>query len=253
MKLYGKMLGKLHDTRCNREIPIMKDRKLIIAKEATELIHSMGIDENRFFNSCLINQFQQETFNEKVLYKVDVDRYARVSGLSIGRAFTELHSMAKALAQELVERDLGRGDILYSTFISHFVANEKENSLAIRWNPVLITKISGEQEPGSYISYESKMDKTGSPTRYKLYIILQSHLWRLKNHKEFTLDLWELKRDLDLEDKYKEFRDFRVRVIEPTLKDMAELLGVGLEVEAVRRGRKVGRLRFMKKCKGDAG
>lgn len=225
----------------------MQDRKLIIAKEATELIHSLGLNENRFFNSCLINQYQQEEFDEKILYKVDVERYAKVSSLSIGQAFTELHTMAKALAQKLVSRDLGHGDVLYSTFISHFVANEQDNSLSIRWNSVLINKISGEQEPGSFISYESKMDRTGSPTRYKFYILLESHLWRLKNHKEFTLGLWELKKDLGLEDKYKEFRDFKTRVLTPTLGDMKELLGVRLDVEMIRVGRKVAKLRFRKR------
>lgn len=68
-------------------------------------------------------------------------------------------------------------------------------------------------------------------------------------HRTFTIE--ELKELLMLEDKYNQFRDFNKSVIKQSMDEINELTDINVDVEQVKRGRKVVALKYIIQSKDD--
>lgn len=203
------------------------------------------LDQIRFFNVSLAKTYQREEFSEAKYYPIDVDMYASLANISKGAAMTECISLCKFLSESTFTVDMYDGCTLYTRIFVDYKFDESANTLSVQWNPRWIKKVSGEQEPGTYITVDTRMSAVPSKKRYMLYECLQQHLWRLNKQGFFVLTVELLRASTNTKPgEYKEFREFKRNVIDPTLKDMKDILDFKLKYEVIRASRKVVKIHF---------
>lgn len=78
----------------------------------------------------------------------------------------------------------------------------------------------------------------------RLYEIFKSYLWKGK----FSIDLEELKKILQCEN-YKTYKDFRVRVVDYSIKEINNYTDIEIKYKPIKSGKKVVSLEFMIKEK----
>ena len=126
--------------------------------------------------------------------------------------------------------------------ISGFEYLEKENSFRIEIPILLLDLIHQYTKTGFTPTNVTKYISLGATNAQRLYELLR--MWTgSKKVIEYSVD--EIKKYLMLQDKYKVFQNFKVRVIEPAIKELREkeLLDI-YDVEYIKTGRKVTSIKF---------
>ena len=126
--------------------------------------------------------------------------------------------------------------------ISGFEYLEKENSFRIEIPILLLDLIHQYTKTGFTPTNVTKYIRLGATNAQRLYELLR--MWTgSKKVIEYSVD--EIKKYLMLQDKYKVFQNFKVRVIEPAIKELREkeLLDI-YDVEYIKTGRKVTSIKF---------
>ena len=126
--------------------------------------------------------------------------------------------------------------------ISGFEYLEKENSFRIEIPILLLDLIHQYTKTGFTPTNVTKYISLGATNAQRLYELLR--MWTgSKKVIEYSVD--EIKKYLMLQDKYKVFQNFKVRVIEPAIKELREkeLLDI-YDVEYIKTGRKITSIKF---------
>ena len=126
--------------------------------------------------------------------------------------------------------------------ISGFEYLKKENSFRIEIPILLLDLIHQYTKTGFTPTNVTKYISLGATNAQRLYELLR--MWTgSKKVIEYSVD--EIKKYLMLQDKYKVFQNFKVRVIEPAIKELREkeLLDI-YDVEYIKTARKVTSIKF---------
>jgi hypothetical protein len=206
----------------------MSKYKTILKHNQLQLLSSKfdSIDEQRFLNSCLSDNWQREMFEETGYYPVNIVNYASKQNIGIGKAFTELRNFAQEFTKELyIELDSGE------TWVTRIVYDYKYDSvnktLSVRFNKDLIPFISGAMQAGDFVIYDNRMDSVPSNRRFLMGELLQKYLYKLDKDGKFLLPLKDIRKGLNLkETEYKQYAQLNKVIIKPTLKDFADIQGI---------------------------
>ena len=194
-----------------------------------------SIDEHRFLNSCLVNNYQRIAFEEKTYYAVDVASYAKKQSIGLAKAFREVVDLATKYKETTFQIKLDKNITWYTSLIYDFVIDEKLYTVEVQWNKKIIPLISGEMEKGKFSLYDGRMDRIPSSKRYALSELLQRNLWQLKKKPYFELTVRDIRDMLGMQEgEYPLFSEFNRSVIKPTLKDLEKHLNIKLQVKGNR-------------------
>lgn len=211
--------------RGERELPCSGGRilKHDLLREISKRFES--IDEQRFLNSCLVDNWQREKFNRDEYYPISISYYAEKQNISLGKAYTELIELAEKYTAKL-EIPL-EGKKVWRTQIVYSYKKDPENlTLEIKFNEEIIPYLSGDMIAGTYATYDARLAGIPSNKRYIMSEILQRNIWQIRKKGSFILTLEEIRRGLNLDEgEYKQYGDLYTRILKPTLKDMAKIQG----------------------------
>lgn len=183
------------------------------------------IDEQRFLNSCLSDNWQRVQFSSSGYYPVNISNYASKRNIGLGKAYSEIKKHAQDFTRELRVL-LATGETWVTRIIYDYKFNDEELTLSIRFNKDLIPYISGDMVNGTFYTYDERLDSKPSNRRYIMSEILQRNLWALKRDGKFVLTIPEIRFGLNLkETEYKVYGALYKRVIKETLKDFADIRG----------------------------
>jgi len=194
-----------------------------------------SIDTIRFLNSCL-SSYQGTLYKEDTYYPVDIEHYAKGSGISIGKALTEIIELATFYRETTIKIELANRSTWHTSLIYDFIVNSEDNTLVIQWNKKVIPLISGKMPKGTFSYYNRKMDYVPNKKRYLMYELLSSTLHTFAVTDVKRLSLLVIREALALEDtEYLEFRELNRRIIQPTVEDIYKILGVEISAKWSRK------------------
>lgn len=217
----------------------MSDMLSILFKN-NELIktrHSLTLEESRFLEIVLL-EVQKQKSNIVFIDKETIDSNISNNNFKTQEGFKEFFD---TLMKNTVEIKKGKswGKIaLISTAIYDNESMKYRVEVPITLLELLITYKQTGFTPinvGKFVS----LNKTNAQRFYELL-----RMWtNSKEVIEYNVD--DIKLYLKIENKYKLFKDFRVRVIEPAIKELKEkdMLDI-YKVEYIRKGRKINSIKF---------
>ena len=217
----------------------MKEGKKIVLKH--DMLQLLGrefssIDEQRFLNTCLVDNYQRVQFNREEYYPVNIINYAEKQNISLGKAYTELLNYVQDFTKEL-RIPLQGGETWVTRLIYSYKYDQANLTLKVRFNEEVIPYLSGEMIAGTFSTYDVRLDKVPSNRRYLMSELIQRNLWKFKYNESFTLSVGDIRSALNLKDtEYLVFADLTKGVIKKTLTDLAEITKIYLRVKKNRLG-----------------
>ena len=221
----------LPDNRYPKELAVMQNRMI-------EAWSSMTIDEKRIFvlASPLV---RLSNVSEQTCFSITAQDYAEACGISVASAYHQLKDASDALR--------GR----YFSYI-----NTKQKRVSVHW---VIRIEYSEAEISFYfpdeVLYMLSMFNEDNPyTKFKIGIALSLrgahalHFYELLKQyeaigcRDLTID--DLREKFELQNKYKLFNNLKIRVIEPSIKEINEHTDLSVSYTQITKGRKVIALRF---------
>ncbi|MDQ7089500.1 MAG: replication initiation protein [Methylococcales bacterium] len=153
-------------------------------------------------------------------FELSATDFARLFSISEDRAYSELQSIAKTLYQRSVtiynpEPEHPKLKKIETRWISSIGYMPEEGKIILRFSQDILPYLS--ELKGQFTRY--KLEDVGKMTSVyaiRLYELLVQ--WRSTGVREIELD-W-LKKQFQIEDKYKSIKDFKKYVIEPAVKDI---------------------------------
>lgn len=185
-------------------------------------ITEMELWDGRLLNCALVGHSQEVTFNSKERYGVDIHRYAALMGTPshIRRAYEYALASAIKLRDTPITIKLATGYTLRTSIIFELDYNEETKTIFIHWNRDFIPLISGTMDKGKFM-YPSVTMVEIPIKRYRLYLLLEKHLWKLSRDGEIRLTKREIQEVAHLDAKsYERWSNVTSRIIKPTLHDM---------------------------------
>jgi plasmid replication initiation protein len=196
-----------------------------------------GIGESRFLNCCLVGFNNYELLDEVSYYPVDIQRYAERASIHYSVAYQEVKEFAIKHMEETLFIKLANGATWGTPLIYDIEFCDTNKYLKIKWNKEVIPLISGKIENGKFLRYDARMDATSSNKVYLLSELIQKNMYRLYKFPEYaivlpTIEIREVTGTLDL---YKDYKDLNKRVIQPTLLEIAKIMGIKLNYKGNKR------------------
>jgi len=202
------------------------------------VLKELELYENRFVGCCLWGEDQGILFSNDKMYPVDVEAYSKVCGTTRSKAFKDLLEIIRKLKETSFDIKLPDNSVYVTSIVYDFLYKEENKTILVNWNKKFIPLISGNMEAGKFMVLDKRIASISSNKRYLMYILIEKNLWKLSKQDLFFIEKQEIRDVLNLlPEEYTEFKSLHAKVIKPTLKDIYNKLGIGLETSI--RGSKV--------------
>ena len=225
------------------ELTVVKSNDLIDAS------YRLTLNEQRLVLMCIGEIKRSQLVTDHSKFRVSAAAFAEAFSLPLKTAYKELQQVA----EKLYERSIN--------IKNPFPDDPKITHIKTRWVSS-ITYLTGNGEiilcfAQDVIPYISMLE--GRFTRYSLHAITgmkstygmrfyelirkwMSASYELQYTKEISLD--DLKERLELTDKYKAIKDFKLKVLEPAMKDINTYSDIKARYTQQKTGRRVSHLIF---------
>lgn len=224
----------------------MKDDKYLEIRNKTVIKANDLIQKSRFSLSLqqqkivlyLISQITP--FDEEFkLYEFSISEFCRVCGIdeTSGKNYHNLKAAIKEIRDKSIWVTLGDGRETTLAWIEKPYMNQGDGTIQIRLDRDMIPFLL--QLKQNFTQYEIIWTlHFKSKYTIRLYELVKSlHYHELESYeKRYTID--ELKKLLDGE-RYKEYRDFKRRVLVPAIDEINQFSDKSVSFEEVKRGKKV--------------
>lgn len=226
--------------RKSRDYVVVKDNRLI--QNVSRRKYELSALEQKVlaYIISLIKPQQnitQKPFNE---YEIDIKHFCAVCGIDIknGKNYINVKNAIKRLADNSFWLNEGDDELLFQWIVTPRI---KKNSGKI------IVKISDDVMPYLHGLHERF-------TQYELYqvlamknphsIALYEFLKSYAHRQIITIAIVDLKKYLSLEDRYKEYKGFRRKVIEPSITEINKFTDLKIEWTPCKQGRSIVSITF---------
>lgn len=199
-----------------------------------EARYRLSAEEQKIIK-ILISQIQKDDEDFK-RYEFRIKDLASFLGIN----HHEQYSVLKRVTERLITRPLSfenpeTREFLQTAWLSSASYREGEGTVAFCFDPNLKPLLLHLKSFFTRYELEQILQFTGQYT-IRFFEFRKAYLGQ--NKKELTLDLTNLRAKLGLKkDEYKEFFDFKRRVLEPARKELKEKTGKSFTWKAVRQGR----------------
>lgn len=226
-----------------------------------EASYRLSIYEQRIILGCIAQVRRDEPLTDQRLYKVSAQQIADMTGTQLGTTYQNL----KAAAERLFRREVtlheapngeGGAKVRLTRWVQEVVYQKDQGTIALRFSQPMVPYLSQltEQFTRYALTDVARMD---SAHAIRLYELLCQ--WRDVGQREVSID-W-LRDAFQLGDKYPAIKDFKKRVIQPSIEQINEQSPLWVKWDQRKTGRRVSHLVFTfgekapkmpkKPCKGD--
>ena len=227
----------------------MNSVTVVKSNDIIDASYRLTLNEQRLVLMCIaqIKKGQSITHDNKFL--VSADEYAETFKLPLNNAYKELQIVADRLYERsatINKPDPENPEIthLKTRWINSIAYLSGKGELILSFSPDMIPYISMLE--GRFTRY-SIHSITGMTSIYgmRFYELMKKWMTESGNgasHKEVSID--ELKNILDLKGKYKAIKDFKVKVLQPAIKDINLCSDLRASYTQRKTGRRVTHLIF---------
>lgn len=204
--------------------------------------HKLTIQEQR----CVLYAISKVQPTDRVFqeYVFDIQDFYGVCGIQ-NESYTELKAILNGLSDKAWDIPLKDNPNVISRvrWFSTLRTNKRSGKVTIKFHedmmPYLLdVTAKGKFYTNYYIRFILPMSCQYAP---RLYELLKSYQ---KNNRRWFFQIDELKQNLGCEH-YKDFKDFRKRVLEPSVEEINRYTDINVKPITYREGRKVVRVEFL--------
>lgn len=209
-----------------------------------EAAYRLTVQEQRIVLACIGQVRRDEEVTDEVLYSVTAANLASLSGMAVGDAYKELKDAALRLKRRevrLTQEPNGKGKkpkVMITGWVQTIFYIEGEGRVELRFTKDMLPYLTGLQREFTRYAL-SDVAKMTSAHAIRLYELLVQ--WP-DGHREVSVD--DLRRWLQLEDRYPLMAELRRCVIEPAVEQINEYSPLALTWSPRKTGRKVTHLVF---------
>ncbi|WP_186156586.1 replication initiation protein [Burkholderia gladioli] len=225
----------------------ISERQVTMANVMTRSTHGLTLTEKRFIAAALAKTDSTDTrglMDERIqTVRLSALEYAETFSVSLDTAYEQLQAGAESLQQPkvIVERQTHRGPVreVRSWVITSKYA-KGEGTVEVRWHPDLVPFLFGLRH--GFTTYKLKHAAAfRSIYSWRLFECLKS--WQGAGRWAPTITEFHDATEATPTARAN-FKELRLRVIEPAVKDLREKNGLVVHWSTVKAGRKVIGLRF---------
>lgn len=226
-----------------KPLTVVKSNKVI------ESSYRLTLNEQRLILACIAQIKKGRAVSSGDKFKVSAVEFAELFNVPIERAYGELQKVAERLYERSItinNPDPSDSEIthLKTRWITSIQYLSGKGELFLRFSQDIIPFISLLE--GNFKPYLLEA-VAGMSSIYGIRFYELMMQWESKGEREISLD--DLKRMLELEGQYAAIKDFKLRVLEPALRDINEHSNLEASYTQRKSGRVVTHLIFKFKPK----
>ena len=209
-----------------------------------EAAYRLSVQEQRIILACIGQVRRDEEVTDEVLYSITAADLAAVAGIAVGDAYKELKDAALRLKRRevrLTQEPNGKGKkpkTMITGWVQTIFYIEGEGRVELRFTKDMLPYLTGLQREFTRYAL-SDVAKMTSAHAIRLYELLVQ--WP-EGHRVVELD--DLRRWLQLEDRYPSIKDLKRRVLDPAVEQINEHSPLSLTWSQRKTGRKITHLVF---------
>jgi plasmid replication initiation protein len=220
-------------------IPQISNPYLIVQdNEFINFRHTLTVQEARVFLS-LVSQVDKNDADFKD-YRIDVLQFIEQTGLKKKNIYSELKRVSTSLRKKEFRKENEDGSFLVSGYISSAEYRSGEGFVELTFDPKLKPYLLGLKT--KFTQYDIRNILS---LRSIFSILLFQLLKQFESVGERTMSLTDLKYKLSLDDKFKQYNDFKRYVLEIAQREIKENCDIYFDYEELREGRKVTSIKFI--------
>ncbi|PAA00320.1 RepB family plasmid replication initiator protein [Pseudomonas fragi] len=209
-----------------------------------EAAYRLSVQEQRIILACISQARRDEEVTDEVLYSVTAAELAELSGTALEASYSELKAAALRLKRRevrLTQEPNGKGkkpSIMITGWVQTIIYREGEGRVELRFTKDMLPYLTGLQREFTRYAL-ADVAKMTSAHGIRLYELLAQ--WP-EGHRVVPLD--DLRRWLQLEDRYPSIKDFKRWVLDPAVEQINEHSPLSLTWSQRKTGRKITHLVF---------
>ena len=220
-----------------------KDLEVFQSNSFIESRQSYTLQEKRLLSTII--SFVKPTDTKFITYDFSIKEWADLTGKSKENFYQIADSVTDGLMSKIIKIDrIGKdGKKAFKKFHVMSTANYDDGVLELEISKDMNDIFLQLQSRKNYTHYELVEFVTLTSTHAQRIYELIKQYQHSKNRKR-TISLLDLKMMLGIEDKYKEFKEFRKYVLNIALKQIEEHTTLRYKWQGVKRGRKIHSIEF---------
>jgi plasmid replication initiation protein len=179
-----------------------------------------------------------ESFKDLKIY---VNEFKDVFGLKTNNMYSVLKDTADSLYEKSIQYMKDDGTFVKKRWVTTCKYNEKEKYVELTFHPDLILDLLVIK--GRFGRMEYNATKTFKTSyAFRIYELLQNYAY--KGHRMFELEDLRYKLGIYDDDKYKQFGDFKKRILTPSINSINNSTNLKISFNEKKYGKKVGAIDF---------
>ena len=227
----------------NKEVRLFDNREDALVREANSLIEAryrLSLNEQKIV--MMMATMIKKDDEDFTRVRIKLQDFIDAVGTSRHSTYEDIKKFARGLKHKNIEIEDDERWLLTGWIVS-FEYLKKEQFVELEFSPKLRPWLLELQK--SYTKYQLKYAMhLRSFYAIRIYLLLKQYFPRIPDR---TFDLEILRSILGIEkNEYKNFKDLRLRIIQPAQKDLTDNADIAFDFEAIKtEGKKIGRLKFL--------
>lgn len=228
----------------------MKNNKNLEVFQSNSFIESRQnytLQEKRLLSTII--SFVKPTDTKFITYHFSIKEWADLTGKTKENFYQIADDVTDGLMSKIIKIDrIGKdGKKAFKKFHVISTANYEDGVLELEISKDMNDIFLQLQAKKNYTHYELVEFVTLTSTHAQRIYELLKQYQHSKNRKR-TISIPDLKRMLGIEDKYKEFKEFRRKVLDIALKQIEQHTTLRYKWQGIKRGRKIHSIEFYEIC-----
>lgn len=228
---------KYVDMSINQDLQIKENNIVSKSNTLIEANSRLNLVEQKML-LCLASNIEPNDRDFKT-YTFPIKQFHNLLGLNGSTKYTELSKITKKLLSKVIEIRAGE-ELIQVSWLSSAIYNRNKGTIDMRFDPLLkpfLLELSSK-----FTSYRlANVVKLKSTYAIRIYELLKQY----EDLRERTISLENLRYYLDAMDVYPNYANFKQRVLNPSQKELNQKTDISFEVEEIKLGRKVQKIRFI--------
>lgn len=224
-----------------RENKVVKDNRLI--QNVTRRKYELSLLEQKIlgFIISLIKPPEDITSEPQYKYEFDIRTFCKVCGITLdsGKNYSNVKEALEKIADNSFWLDEGSKGKFYFQWIHSPRVIPKSGKITVHISEEVMPYLWNLQE--RFTAYELyQIMALKSTHSIAMYELLKSNAFK----KKITVGIDELKKYLNIADKYQDYKDFRRKVIEQAVGEINQYTDLSIDWKPIKRGRYYVALEF---------
>ena len=222
------------------------DKWVTTANDLTRAAHRLSLGEKRLIAACIAqvksdSPVPDTTDRARKTYSVTARDYADLYDVSIETAYEQMRANQKTLWGREIQTVKPNGkEGRKVRWVQEIAYNDGEGSVTLVWSDAVCLGLYDLSK--EFTTYKLK-HAARFATKYAWTLFELLAMWRKAGR--FTIDIEAFRDKLEVSATARaNYKELRVRVIEPSLREIREKCGIVVRVDERKRGRRVAELAF---------